>query len=184
MVSHVTRKEGGPLSDRREYLRLERQHAIFDVCGAPFGTGFFVSEWVGKRKLRFVRLLLALVAISGALLAIRYMQYPRMRPHEINLALSAIGVLILACFVVAIWQGSGLDDLLMRMPGVRFFYARFFRRPSYYRKDLECVYRAAVHAAVLQVIDEIGKPPGVSPVSRLEREVARDDLLVGVGRKP
>jgi hypothetical protein len=41
-------KEGGLLSAKREYLRVQRQEFIFDVCAAPFGTGFFVSWWLGE----------------------------------------------------------------------------------------------------------------------------------------
>jgi hypothetical protein len=55
--SRVDWKEGGPLSARREYLRLQRERLMFDVCGMPFGTGFYVSEWYGERPLRFAILL-------------------------------------------------------------------------------------------------------------------------------
>lgn len=38
--------EGGILSAKREYLRITRQDFFFDLCAAPFGTGFFVSWWL------------------------------------------------------------------------------------------------------------------------------------------
>ena len=41
-------REGGMLSAKREYLRVQRQENIFDLCAAPFGTGFFVSWWLGE----------------------------------------------------------------------------------------------------------------------------------------
>jgi hypothetical protein len=40
--------EGGLLSAKREYLRVQRKDLFFDVCAAPFGTGFFVSWWLTK----------------------------------------------------------------------------------------------------------------------------------------
>lgn len=40
------------LSDKRTYLRVERKEDIFDICAAPFGTGFFVSYWLGEPKHR------------------------------------------------------------------------------------------------------------------------------------
>ena len=46
-VSRVDFKEGGPLTPRREYLRLRRERLVFDICAMPFGTGFYVSEWFG-----------------------------------------------------------------------------------------------------------------------------------------
>ena len=41
-------REGVPFSARREYLRVVRNGFVFDICGAPFGTGFFVSWWLGE----------------------------------------------------------------------------------------------------------------------------------------
>jgi hypothetical protein len=38
--------EGGLLSAKREYLRVIRRDFHFDICAAPFGTGFFVSWWL------------------------------------------------------------------------------------------------------------------------------------------
>ncbi len=46
--SRVDWREGGLLSAKREYLRVQRREYIFDICGAPFGTGFFVSWWLGE----------------------------------------------------------------------------------------------------------------------------------------
>jgi hypothetical protein len=39
-------------SNKREYLRIGRKDDIFDICAAPFGTGFFVSYWHGEPKHR------------------------------------------------------------------------------------------------------------------------------------
>src|SRR5690242_9752285 len=48
-ISHVDYKEGGLASARREYLRVERGKHVFDVCAAPFGTGFFFSTWLSEK---------------------------------------------------------------------------------------------------------------------------------------
>lgn len=47
-LSRVDWREGGVLSAKREYLRVTRKPHLFDICGAPFGTGFFVSWWLGE----------------------------------------------------------------------------------------------------------------------------------------
>jgi hypothetical protein len=47
-ISRVDHKEGGILSAKREYFRVQRNEHIFDVCAAPFGNGFFVSWWLGE----------------------------------------------------------------------------------------------------------------------------------------
>src|SRR5438552_939839 len=39
--------EAGPFSAKREYLRVKRKEYVFDICGAPFANGFFVSWWLG-----------------------------------------------------------------------------------------------------------------------------------------
>lgn len=41
--SRVDLKEGGLLSASRQYLRILRGDLRYDVCGAPFANGFFVS---------------------------------------------------------------------------------------------------------------------------------------------
>src|SRR5688572_16224054 len=42
-ISRVEFSEGGPLSVKREYLRLKRERFVFDICAAPFGTSYFFS---------------------------------------------------------------------------------------------------------------------------------------------
>src|SRR5579862_2651028 len=37
-------REGGIFSASREYLRIRRGDLRYDICGAPFGNGFFVSS--------------------------------------------------------------------------------------------------------------------------------------------
>lgn len=45
--SRYTWSEGGIMSAKREYLRVKRRDHAYDICGAPFGNGFFVSTWLG-----------------------------------------------------------------------------------------------------------------------------------------
>ena len=42
----ISMRQGGLLSARRLYLRVWRRELVFDVCAAPWGTGFFVSWWL------------------------------------------------------------------------------------------------------------------------------------------
>jgi hypothetical protein len=43
----VEHSEGSALfSPKRLYFRVQRDDLIFDVCGAEFGRGFFVSWWL------------------------------------------------------------------------------------------------------------------------------------------
>ena len=47
-VSRIDWREGGVLTARREYLRIKRGKLAFDICAAPFGTGFFFSSWLAE----------------------------------------------------------------------------------------------------------------------------------------
>ena len=46
-TERVNLAEGGILSAKREYLQVRRREHVFHICAAPFGSGFFVSWWLG-----------------------------------------------------------------------------------------------------------------------------------------
>ena len=46
-IDRISFKESHLLSANREYLRIRcKNDFYFAVCGAPFGTGFFISWWL------------------------------------------------------------------------------------------------------------------------------------------
>lgn len=47
-TERVNIAEGGLLSAKREYLQVRRKGHVFHICAAPFGSGFFVSWWLGE----------------------------------------------------------------------------------------------------------------------------------------
>jgi hypothetical protein len=49
-LSRVTHRQSSIFTANREYLRVARNEYIFDICAAPFGTGFFFSWWLGYRN--------------------------------------------------------------------------------------------------------------------------------------
>lgn len=56
-VSHVTTHRTIFLDDRREYLCANRKECRFQMCAAPFGTGFFVSYWVFELERGYITFL-------------------------------------------------------------------------------------------------------------------------------
>src|SRR3954454_12453528 len=44
-ISQVEWKESGFASGKRVYLRVSREGLNFDICAAPFGTGYSFSWW-------------------------------------------------------------------------------------------------------------------------------------------
>lgn len=72
-ISRISYPEAGVLSARREYLRVQRMDHIFDICAAPFGTGFFVSWWLGEPRGYFwllALLIIVLVLIVGLVIGL------------------------------------------------------------------------------------------------------------------
>ncbi|MEK7856133.1 MAG: hypothetical protein AAB288_08585 [Acidobacteriota bacterium] len=42
-VKRVEHKQSGFFSAKREYLRISRERTHYEICAAPFGSGFFIS---------------------------------------------------------------------------------------------------------------------------------------------
>jgi hypothetical protein len=178
--------EGGILSDRREYLRISRERLIFDICGAPFGSGFFVSIWMGEKPLRLGLLVVCFLLVAGltvvnamlpASLGIYRIMWAQfgMEPQATNLSL--LGVLAGLVVLMLIKVGPNPDAFLLGLPIVGYFYERYFRKITYYRIDRMCMYQQAVNAAVMQVIEEITSAQCIKPVSDLERRPVLRDVL-------
>lgn len=62
-ITQTEMKEAGLFSAKRIYLTTERKIYALDICGAPFGTGFFISWWLSYSLSLFQRLLLSLSMI-------------------------------------------------------------------------------------------------------------------------
>jgi hypothetical protein len=179
-------REGGPLSPKRQYHRLLRELITFDVCAAPFGTGFFVSWRLGEQRLRLniVGLLLVLALLAGgaerALADHRLQFYLMIHPEWFAVAgCSLLGVFFLLILLMrsAVGQGlADLDALLLHTPIIAGFYEKFLRPVTYYRIDLALMYEEAVHAAVLQIIDELTEAQKLPRLSESERKPILRDL--------
>jgi hypothetical protein len=57
--------EGGIFASRREYLRVSRNEYTFDICCAPFGTGSFISWWLGEKDEGIIERIPILNTIAG-----------------------------------------------------------------------------------------------------------------------
>lgn len=162
-IERIEYKEGGAISARRTYLRIKRGRLAFDVCGAPFGTGFFFSTWLAE-----VPVLTALhkFAIFGALglVFILCMSYSFFAGPLLFAAL-----VFFALFLIG--QGDmGFDEVVMELPVIGILYAKLFKPITYYRLDTAAMFQAAVQAAVLETIDELTSAQGLRMLSELERK--------------
>jgi hypothetical protein len=184
-TSRVTYQEGGPLSAERIYLRVERKLLAFDICAAPFGKGFFFSWWQGElppSNLLGCLVLFLVWAVVGLL--VRVVAGAR-EAAAAPMGFFQIMVVWLLLLCVAFWAvgkaiRNGLifsEDAILAMPLVGAVYNFIFRPPTYYKQDTIAMYRAAVHAAVLEVVDGVMSAKGVRALSPEERQPTLRDFL-------
>lgn len=166
--SRVDYKEAGLMSAQREYLRVKRETLVFDICAAPFGTGFFFSWWFAEETpslnpLLKVLSLVALLVASG--LAINWLGF-------------ILGLVLLAvALVFALWissemasQGTWNDSVVRALPLIGRLYEWLFKPGTYYRIDSMQMFQQAVHNAVLEVIDQMTTEKGVRALSESDRK--------------
>lgn len=162
-MSRVEFSEGGLLSDKREYLRLQRERLVFDICAAPFGTSYFFS-------FRFVELPLGIKPLELIVLLVGL-------SLVIALSLKVFGVIAGTCLLFAFLGvsiyvmrnaiGLGLKDLdasLLRTPVIGVIYEVLFRKETYYRQDTRMMYLATVNGITKSLADEVTAAKGIKLV--------------------
>lgn len=152
--------EGGAVSAKREYLRFARERLCFEICAAPFGTGFFVSYRAAMFPLIVdplgILLLLFLVAATFGLLV-----------GSFGLVWGGLILVLGLCALAlvmrtAVARGLGeLDRVFMKTPLLGPLYELFLRPLTYYRIDSQAMYVKAVQGAVAQSIESIFGDQGV-----------------------
>lgn len=147
--SSVQHHEGAGASAKREYLRVERKGSVFDICAAPFGTGFFFSSWLVRgRNLWLVWL--AIVFAVGTFMAWTAEDLETEQRMGANAGLLVLLVLV---------------HLLFRP------------RLTYYRIDTMLMFQKTVHGAVLEVIDSLTSTQGLRALSEDERKPVMPEFL-------
>lgn len=160
-TSRVMFREGGFLSAKRIYLRVSRKRLGFDICAAPFGTGFFFSWRLGKLPPSNFFGCFTLLLIWWVVGYILFLLNELRRTAEAPLGLLetlALGLLVFFTLCVvgrAVRKGSLFsEDAILNMPLIGTLYDFFFRPPTYYKLDTIDIFQKAVHAAVLEVVDD------------------------------
>ncbi|HEX6369067.1 MAG TPA: hypothetical protein VF006_09040 [Longimicrobium sp.] len=67
----ISFREGGILSDKRDYLRIRREEISYDLCVASFGNTLFISSWLCRHPNGFLETCLSipgLRVVTAALL--------------------------------------------------------------------------------------------------------------------
>ena len=179
--SRVEHKEGGLASAKRQYLRTHRGKYAFDICAAPFGTGFFVSWWFTEPPLAFA-FIYTLAFLFGVVIAMNV-------AFGIGMATGAamngyaLGILFGGCAAILgvpafLWLiGSGIrqgtipgESTVLAMPLVGPLYERIFAPATFYAMDTALMFQKAVHQAVLDVIESITAAKGIRALTESERK--------------
>lgn len=179
-LSTITHKEGGAFSANRLYLRAQRGDYVFDICGAPFGTGFFTSWWLVEKRSRwgFLFLFLIVSVLGGIWFSLVTMMALIFDPPTTAIiSLFLFPVYVLIGIPALFWfAGAGffsnqeaIDDFFLDIPFVGALYHWVFKPITYYRRDIETMFQTAIHAAVLHAVDSVTKDKGIRALTELER---------------
>jgi hypothetical protein len=176
-ISEVEWKESGLGSGKRIYLRVSREGLNFDICAAPFGTGYFFSWWLAKIS----RVLLDLLFIVVCLV-VGFILYHTMSGNseggEPSLGCAGaflapiifLGILLALGFLVR-YGNLGLEPTVFSMPITGFFYGLVFRPVTYFNEDTAIMFRESVHHAVMEAIDQVTSAQGVRGLSEEARKI-------------
>ena len=180
-LSRVEHKESGLASAKREYLRMQRGSHAFDICAAPFGSGFFVSWWLTEPPLTFG--FLYLIAFCFGLMILTGIMYGIGFAVGIALWGVGMGVFLSGCAVLCgvpliLWlAGSALrngviegESTVLAIPLLGRVYQFIFAPPTYYSFDTALMSQKSVHKAVLEVVDCMTDAGGVRALSEEERK--------------
>ena len=159
-VSRVDYTEGGLLSNKRTYLRLERAQMAFDFCAAPFGNDYFFScrTIFSVPILNIWHLLVALylspIIFNNVL-----------KPMGLYYGAGAV-LAVIVTFAILFRQGvkaefAFLDTALLQLPLVAPIYWFLYRRDTYYREDTRIMYQTVVPQIIKAYLDEISAAKGV-----------------------
>lgn len=167
-ISRVDWSESGIFSARREYLRISRGRHVFDICGAPFGTGFFVSSWLVRPQAAPWPIALLLLSVAAFIcLAV----FVSVFGFLLGLPAFVIGFpLLFWGFVHTMGEKEGWDDSIVAIPILGPIYERIFRPETYYKIDTILMFQESVHNAVLEAVDQMISVKGVRALSELERK--------------
>jgi hypothetical protein len=179
--SRVEHKEGGLASAKRQYLRTHRGKYAFDICAAPFGTGFFVSWWFTEPPLPFA-FIYTLVFLLGVVIAMNIAFGIGM---AIGVAMNSyvFGLFVGGCAALLgvpafLWLiGSGIrqgtipgESTVLAMPLIGRVYERIFAPATFYAMDTAIMFQKSVHQAVQEVIDCMTANKGVRALTEAERK--------------
>jgi hypothetical protein len=169
-VSRIDWREGGVLTARREYLRIKRGKLAFDLCAAPFGTGFFFSWWLAELPPTHALLWAILILVAGlGIFGICVAQF-----GILGLFLGpliVVGVVCLLGYLLRDGQlGPEAEDIVLAIPFFGAFYEKLFKPSTYYKIDSTLMFQSVVNSVVQDVVEQVMSSKVLRPLTELERK--------------
>jgi hypothetical protein len=173
--SKIEYAEGGLLSRNRTYMRMIRERLAFDMCAAPFGTGYFFScrTVYSPAVIKLWHLLVLFFSFS----IVYSLLTELLGPAYAGIALLGLLVAIVQVFRNAAGIAlSDLDATLLKIPIISPVYERWFRVETYFRHDTRLMYLDAVPKVVQEIADEVTAAKGVKLVRQYQVAPLLGDL--------
>lgn len=159
-LSRVEFKEGGIGSAKREYLRIERERVVFDLCAAPYGSrGYFFSWWLAQVPGKLSDWLVPVILLGFGFMVLLAMLWAIFGD-----SCGGILVFLLFFFVgvpggllalgAGVRQGAiGDEELVLQIPILGWLYEKVFNPVTYYRLDTALMFQEAVRTSVNEVLE-------------------------------
>lgn len=168
-------RESNFLSRKRLYLHVRRERFVFEICAAPFGTGWFVSSRLFDRR-RGARWFDFLILAAGLIL----IGLVSIQAMGLFLALATLGSIVTILWslmrLAATESVALLDDRLCRIPCLGRIYETLFHPDTFFRQDQRAMYQEAVHRSVMKVISDLTTLKGIRPLTESESKPVMYDL--------
>jgi hypothetical protein len=173
--SRVAYKEGGIGTAGREYLRVSRGAQVFDICAAPYGTGFFFSSWAAFEFPAYLPYLYLVLVLGSGLffLSIGLSAVVHTFSFAPLFGMGAVYLCILGAVGAAVHHKlMGVEEAVEAMPFLGRVYSVFFNPTTYFSIDSESMFQSAIHGAVLEAVGVVTEQSGRRVVAIPERRVA------------
>lgn len=176
VTSRVDWHEGGVLSAKREYLRVTRRHLTFDICAAPYGTGYFFSTWLTVRPPDLAVLYAWLILGSLPFVVSLFIAVFGFIKGSFIFLLSLLGGALLVRRLI---QAGAVawEDTILAMPVIGFLYRIIFRPTTYYSTDTRLMFQESVHRAVVEVIEGLRTAQGLRALSPEETKLTMQEIF-------
>ena len=176
-------REGGPLSAKRDYLRMRRERLTFDLCSAPFGTSWFFSYRFCEIPAPFpLGHLLIAMALTAALVAL-YIALFGLLWGGIIIGMTFLGFALLLRNTLTL----GFDDFdawLLTVPVFGRVYELLFRKETFFRQDTRYMYVEMVERIIQDKIKQVTAAEGIDKVEFIEARPDVHPLLARMVQAP